>query len=270
MGPSLPIRVLRPIRGSHPFPVQFQTKRIQRSAFKVQSSAFNVPPMLSGLKSRLLPRGSAPRKIPFGLFRGLRLRLDFASQLQVYLGLWERETYPFARHAASHCQSSIDIGACRGEFTLLFLSQPAMQNVIAVEPWPPNIDLLHDNLALNQKHADPRLQICTRKLGSIPSSDTLSLDDLAPYIAGSLFIKIDVDGAERDILQSGRQLLDRPGVTLLIETHSLELENDCLSFLESMGYQCQIIPNAWWRRLIPEDRPIAHNRWLSASRPSPL
>jgi hypothetical protein len=224
--------------------------------------------MLSGLKSLFLPRGPAPRTIPFGLFRGLHLRLDFASQLQIYLGLWERETYAFVRHAASHCQSSIDIGACRGEFTLLFLSQPAMQNVIAVEPWPPNIDLLRDNLALNQKHADPRLRICTQKLGSTPASDTLSLDDLAPSMAGNLFIKIDVDGAEREILQSGRQLLSRPGVTLLIETHSLELETQCQSFLESIGYQCQIIRNAWWRFLIPENRPVGHNRWLGAVRPA--
>jgi hypothetical protein len=222
--------------------------------------------MFSGLKSCLLPRGPAPRTVPFGLFRGIRLRLDFASQLQIYLGLWERETYAFVRQAASKCQSSIDIGACRGEFTLLFLSQPAMRQVIAVEPCPTNIDLLHDNLTLNQRHSDPRLQICTHKLGSTPASDTLSLDDLDSSIAGNLFIKIDVDGAELDILHSGRKLLNHPGVSLLVETHSQELENDCLSFLKSMGYQCQIIPNAWWRSVIPEDRPIGQNRWLGAVR----
>jgi hypothetical protein len=222
--------------------------------------------MFSGLKSCLLPKGLAPRTVPFGLFSGIRLHLDFASQLQIYLGLWERETYDFVRNAASQCQSSIDIGACRGEFTLLFLTQPAMRQVIAVEPCPTNIDLLHDNLTLNQRHADTRLQICTRKLGSTPSADTLLLDDLAPSIAGNLFIKIDVDGAEMDVLQSGHELLSRPGVTLLIETHSLKLENDCIAFLESLGYQCQVIPNAWWRRVIPEDRPIGHNRWLGAVR----
>jgi precorrin-6B methylase 2 len=224
--------------------------------------------VLAGLKSRLLPKGPAPRTILFGLFRGIRLRLDFTYQLQIYLGLWERETYRFTRQAVSRSQTCIDIGACRGEYTLLFLSQPSVVQVIAVEPWAANIEHLQDNLALNHRHTDPRLHICTKKLGRSPSPDTQSLDELLPESAGAVFIKIDVDGEELSILESGRQLLSRPGVTLMIETHSPQLEADCLSLLTSLGYKCQIIPNAWWRTFIPENRPIAQNRWLAAERPT--
>jgi hypothetical protein len=224
--------------------------------------------MLSGLKSRLLPIGPAPRTVPLGLFRGLRLRLDFASQLQIFLGLWERETYSFVRRWSPRCHTAIDVGACRGEFTLLFLTQLQMRQVIAIEPWPPNLILLRDNLLLNQKQSAPQLQICTQKLGPIPSADSTTLDHLDIPSIGPIFIKIDVDGAEGDVLIGGAQLLRRPDVTLLIETHSLELETQCRTLLESLGYQCQIIRNAWWRFLIPENRPIGHNRWLGAVRPA--
>jgi hypothetical protein len=114
----------------------------------------------------------------------------------------------------------------------------------------------------------PQLQICTQKLGTKPSADSTTLDHLDIPSTGPIFIKIDVDGAEGDVLIGGAQLLLRPDVTLLIETHSLELETQCRTLLESLGYQCQIIRNAWWRFLIPENRPIGHNRWLGASRPA--
>ena len=52
---------------------------------------------------------------------------------------------------------------------------------------------------------------------------------------------------------------------LLVETHSVELERDCMGLLEELQYHCQIIENAWWRNVIPELRPIQHNRWFFAS-----
>jgi hypothetical protein len=34
--------------------------------------------------------------------------------------------------------------------------------------------------------------------------------------------------------------------------------------LTAQGFQLEVVPNAWWRVILPEMRPIEHNRWLAA------
>ncbi len=221
---------------------------------------------LQQLKSTLLPPGEAPYRVRLGLFKGLVLNLDLHHQAQVAFGLWERETYRTVHSLLAGCHSAIDVGACAGEFTLLFLRSPGLQNVIAIEPYPPNLPRLDANLRLNDLDQDPRLSLHTQRLGSdTTDGKTIRLDDLTIPTTGPVFIKIDVDGGELDVLQSGPTLLQRPDIRLLVETHSVQLERDCLEFLTNAGYHCQIIPNAWWRRFLPEDRPMGQNRWLIAT-----
>jgi hypothetical protein len=74
-----------------------------------------------------------------------------------------------------------------------------------------------------------------------------------------------VDGGEMEVLRSGEALLKSTTVDLLVETHSLQLEEQCLSYLASLGFACSVIRNAWWRVIIPEHRPIGHNRWIWAT-----
>jgi hypothetical protein len=75
------------------------------------------------------------------------------------------------------------------------------------------------------------------------------------------FIKMDVAAQRRKFFQV-RLLL--PDIRRLIETHSTELERACVSQLERFGFNTKIVRNAWWRYIVPEQRPIAHNRWLVA------
>ena len=53
--------------------------------------------VVSAIKSKLVSDKSAVRSVLFGPFRGLRFDLNLRSQAQVYLGLWERETYGVIR-----------------------------------------------------------------------------------------------------------------------------------------------------------------------------
>lgn len=221
-------------------------------------------PLARRLKLSLLPSGAAPYRIPFGLFKGLHVILDLAHQSQVFLGLWEREIRLPVRRLLQGARHAIDVGACHGEFTLLFLSQPYLQTITAVEPWAPHLARFHDNLRLNDRSHDPRLTLRTERLGCQPAPNTIPLDHLIPKDNGPVLVKIDVDGAELDILRSAPRLLARPGTRLIVETHSEQLETDCLHLLARSGYNCRVIRNAWWRCCLPEDRPVGHNRWLSA------
>lgn len=92
---------------------------------------------LAWIERRLVRKGRRPYKIPVGLFKGLALNLDLQHQTQVYLGLWERETYGYLRRAAEECEWMVDIGAGHGELCLFFLKRSGARRVIAFEPQEP-------------------------------------------------------------------------------------------------------------------------------------
>ena len=79
---------------------------------------------------------------------------------------------------------------------------------------------------------------------------------------------MDVEGEEINILQGAVRLLESSQTRWIIETHSRQLEEDCISILKQAGFTTTIIPNAWWRIFVPEFRNLPHNRWLTAVKTS--
>jgi hypothetical protein len=61
-------------------------------------------------------------------------------------------------------------------------------------------------------------------------------------------------------------LLTKPDVRWIIEVHSEPLEQACLQILNVADYTTKVIGHAWWRGLVPEARPIEHNRWIVVHR----
>jgi hypothetical protein len=212
------------------------------------------------IKTVFLSSQMTPRTIRFGVFRGIRTMAVPAESVQIRLGLWERETYKYIRQAAKAARWMIDIGAASGEHSLFFSLRTRADPIIAVEPSTP--DLVRQNLELNRSRS---IEILEKYLGT--TADQVRLDSLLVPRQVTGFIKLDTDGAEFDILKSGEGLLREARPLLLIETHSAALERDCSDFLASFGYEIMIVPNAWWRTIVPEQRPGDHNRWLWAKRP---
>jgi hypothetical protein len=213
-----------------------------------------------------LPAGRAPRTILSGLFRGLRLHLDLRGEFQIWLGLYERETYPALRRMLSGCRSAIDLGAAKGDLTLHCLRQPGIERIVAVEPLDRERVQFAANLALNGLAADPRLHLHAGFAGRGEPPLWRTLDDLAADLPAPVFLKIDIDGPESEVLADGHRLLSGRDCRLLIETHSPEAEAGCERQLRSLGYTVRIIRPAWWRSVLREQRPLAHNRWLAAWR----
>lgn len=218
---------------------------------------------LSLVKNVMVPAGRAPRRVRSGLYKDIMLDLDLRSQTQMVLGLWERETYAFVQTAGANVQWLLDIGAGSGEMTLYFLRQSNSIRAIAAEPDPAEVDTLRRHLKLNGFSEDS-CQIINCRIGN--GEGMVALADLVRPLQGRGFIKIDVDGAEVEVLKSAGNLLDERDVAILIETHSDQLEVDCMAWLLKRNYRTSIIKNARWRRILPDGRVIAHNRWLSAIR----
>jgi hypothetical protein len=152
-----------------------------------------------------------------------------------------------------------------GEYTIYFLTKTKATKVFGFEPDVSCMPFLLENLELNGVGQSERLEISTRFVGVADSEQATRLDSLTESVEAPCFVKMDVDGAEEQILEGAKTFNSLPGVRWLIETHSKELEDACEKILKGAGYQTRIISNAWWRVFVPELRP-GHNRWLAAWR----
>jgi len=219
---------------------------------------------LSWVKNLVVPADREPRRIVFGPFKGITMELSLRDQAQIYLGLFEREVHFWLERLSNGIQTAIDIGADRGEYTLFFLKRTKATRVLAFEPSPESLPRLRENLRLNSVVESSRLELSTAMVGDSDGVSKVRLDSLRGTLQMPCFIKMDVDGAEAEILNGARKLNGLEGVRWLIETHSRELERECVEQLKAAGFETRIIRNAWWRMVIPEQRPIEQNRWLAA------
>lgn len=217
--------------------------------------------MKSALKTFLFPGGAKPRRVWFGAGQGLTVAVDPAIQSQRLLGLAEleisREFVEFARRCRTFC----DVGASDGWYCMVARKHNSRVDLVGIEP----------DADLGRKAANHF------SLNGIPNTDVTwlaaycggrgtRLDDVLAEREAPVFIKIDIEGAELDALESGQETLSKKECFLLVETHSDDMEDRCSALLERIGYAVRIIPQAGYRRYVPERRPLAHNQWLVASR----
>ena len=195
-----------------------------------------------------------------GVAKGMLMELDLLNQSQRYWGFDEREILAPLLRLSSSFKSLVDVGANDGYYTLAFLNSSA-ERVVACEPGPAVESLLR-NAAANGHKPDDRFSIVSKPIGS--GMECLSVAELVRDLPRPVFLKVDIDGGEADLLMSAEACPFVSELRWLIETHSPELEQQCIAWLQSHGCETQIIYNARWRILLPELRPIAHNRWLTA------
>ena len=213
------------------------------------------------LKKLIVPEGRQLRKIRGGVAKGMLMELDLRSQSQRYWGFDEREILTPIQRLGSACRSLIDVGANDGYYTMSFLRSQA-ERVVACEPGPV-VDLLLRNAAANGYQVDQRFSVISKPIGRGPGC--LSVTELVNNLPRPIFLKVDIDGGEYDLLTSAEGCTFISETRWLIETHSPELEEQCIAWLQSHGHSTHIIHNARWRVVLPELRPIPHNRWLMAA-----
>ena len=192
------------------------------------------------------------------------MRLCLRDETQLYMGIFEMETHHWLKRLSENIRWAVDIGAASGEYTLYFLLKTQATKVFAFEPDTNCASLLNDNLILNDVRNSPRLQVSNRWVSDSDDNPQIRLDSLANEIKDPVLIKLDVDGGEEKVLRGATVLNTLPDVRWLIETHSKQLELDCIAILSRAGFKTSIIKNAPWRVVVPELRPIEHNRWLVA------
>jgi hypothetical protein len=208
------------------------------------------------IKRAVLP-SSGPQRIVGGLRRGIRMEINFDRNTRLYLGLYEVEVDRHLRRILRPGISAFDVGAHIGYHALLF-ARRGRADVGAFECDPEHISVLRRNLSLNPD-LEPYIRVIDQPAGNEP--DQLHLDDYAYSPDGFVpdLIKVDVDGGELSVLQSSDRLLTEHRPSLIVETHSIELEKACGRFLADHGYRPVIVDQ---RRLLPDQRGGELNRWL--------
>ena len=214
------------------------------------------------MKLLFVPTDRAPRTIKSGVFRGLRMELDLTSQTQLYLGLFERELHKWINRFSMNIKTVIDIGAGEGEYTLYFLTKSPAEKVLAFEPLTTSRTRLMRNLELNGAAPNSRLVLSSKFVGAMDRDNCQTLDSLSSVISPPCLIKIDVEGGEVDVLRGATTLLSSLQTSWIVETHSRQLEEECITIFSQTGFATTVVPNAWWRWVLPEFRPLPHNRWF--------
>lgn len=215
--------------------------------------------MIKKIIIKLLFNNPIKQKILFGVASGMYVKYNPNNRLQHLLGLYEREIYPYLKKGIKKSDILVDVGANDGYFVLSFLKTG--KKVIACEPGNIVIDLL-ENCSINRFNVNEHFSLITKFIGANNTVNSVKINEVAQN--ESIFYLVDIDGGEFELLYSTDSDFEHSNKTWLIETHSIELENSCMSFLKKWDYKVVIIKNAWWRIFIPEYRQIKHNRWIYA------
>lgn len=187
-------------------------------------------------------------------------------------GCWEPQVTAAVRDLVRPGMNVIDVGADVGYYTLLFAALAAPGTVVAFEPIPAcrqmcqgnltrngiqNVRLLEFALGNEERTAVLRDPLNTSRidLGAQSASESdlevriHRFDDLgAEFLPGKVdFVKIDVEGAEHEVLRGMEATIRRHRPVLLIEVHGTMLpqfgssKSMLAGYLASMGYSWRLL-----------------------------
>ena len=206
-----------------------------------------------------------------GALKGYRSSIDWNRFRSFVYGTWEPEVLRAVMATVEPGMTVIDVGAHIGYYTLLFAKCVGPNGcVVAFEPLPANFELLKRNIQLNDL---TYVQTFSRAVFSRDEEIILTVpDDLphsgdasvyhgsgtkqfrVPAIALDAFcdsagirpdiLKMDVEGAEYDVLVGAERTISRYRPKLLIELHHFDGKLDAHpvpGLLASWGYRIQWI-----------------------------
>ena len=174
------------------------------------------------LKS-VLPNRPMPLRIWRGPLRGGRAVMNPRNSLRKVLGLYEHELNDWLESALRLTNQVIDVGANDGYFTFgcaaAFRRLGKKSEIVAFEPETEHIHSLSDSLQ-SQPPGLVEFTLIHKFAGALDTADSKTLDSL-PHDRTNTLIKIDVEGAEEEVLAGAATWL-RQSNYFLIEVHKPE------------------------------------------------
>ncbi len=195
--------------------------------------------VMRGALNWVLPAGWNEVEIASGPLRGLRFVLDLKHEKYLWLGTYERCVYDALERYLRPGDTAWDVGAFIGYHTLLMSRRVGPGRVLALEPDPRNAERLRRNLSLNgvanvevlpiaagtrtdraslELHPTHPSQTRVRPTGE-PACEVIPLDDLLGRSPLPALVKVDVEGAEAEVLAGASEVLGSARPVWCIELH---------------------------------------------------
>jgi len=182
--------------------------------------------MIFDIGKSLLPNRPVSMRILRGPFRGAVIIMNPRNSMRKALGYYEHELNPWLEKVLSRVTRVLDVGANDGYFT--FGSAAALRRlgkvgeIIAFEPQQQHMDTLRKSVD-KQPTGTTRITLSQTLVGSEVGPETSTLDAVQwhtgnPECRTDTLIKIDVEGAELDVLRGASSWLNSSNY-FVIEVH---------------------------------------------------
>jgi Methyltransferase FkbM domain len=179
--------------------------------------------MFTRLKS-LLPNRPVPMRIWRGPLRGARIVMNPRSSLRKAFGLYEHELNGWLEQALHRVTRLLDVGANDGYFTFgcaaAFRRRGVVGEIICFEPQAPHVQMLRESIAA-QGAPDVRFEVVHALVGHEMGAGMTTLDALLTSDRKHTLIKIDVEGAELDVIAGAQSWMNASNL-FVIEVHKEE------------------------------------------------
>lgn len=222
------------------------------------------------LLKKIFPNSVRILKVKSGPLKGYKFSFTKNINNEYILGLYEKSLELKLHKILSKGNTFYDIGAHIGYFSLVaskFVGEKG--NVFSFEPFPGNFKLLTDHIQINSiknifaynyavsdkngvvYFTNDENDMSNTYIESSPMFDTesekircetITLDSLLERNEITLpdFVKIDVEGAEYDVLNGMQQILSKSKPVIHLSTHDNHnpgVAKRCLSFLSSLNFK---------------------------------
>ena len=207
----------------------------------------------------LVPK-SAVLPIIQGPARGLRWLVG-SGMPNFWLGTYEREKYERFSKELSPGMVVYDIGANTGIYTVLACRAVGDNGLVfSFEPAASNLFFLQENIRANRftncevvpkavTDSDGTVQFeftgesCLGKISSkgLLSVQSTTLDSFSREKPMPQLLKIDVEGAEHNVLTGAMNVLVNARPTIFLATHGKEVHAACCELLQKVGYTLEYL-----------------------------
>jgi Methyltransferase FkbM domain len=180
--------------------------------------------MSPDILKHLVPDRPIPMRVWRGPFRGARIVMNPRSSLRMAFGLYEHENNAWLELALRRVSRVLDVGASEGYFTFgslaAFRRLGIKGEIVAFEPDTQCARDLRVSIAA-QGTTDVRVEIVQAFVGRGVGNGLTTLDTLPANNRDHTLIKIDVEGAELDVIAGARSWMN-PSNPFIIEVHKEE------------------------------------------------
>lgn len=217
---------------------------------------------MRSLLKRVLPDHPVPMRIWRGPFRGARVVMNPRASLRKVFGWYEHELNGWIEAALPRVNRVLDVGANDGYFTFgcaAALSRLGVNaEIVAFEAQAKHVAELQAGAAAQRRNG-VRIDVRHAMVGATTGREYFALDDLPVSDRSRTLIKLDVEGAEVDVMTGARSWMV-PGNCFVIEVHRREYLDQLREMFAASGIALDLIdqqplpvlgretrdPDNWW------------------------